>query len=328
MMTCADVGKVVTFDTQGATFPVENWIFPEFTPQILERQSQRLVVIDEMGIKKRISKEENSIPEYYEWPVTTRDDWEKLKAERFNPQTPGRYPENLKEEAEKDKSIDYPLCIDGHPAVGFFGSLRYLMGEVKLLTSYYDNPQLVKQIIDDLTDFWIQLWTPILSEIEIDWVQIWEDMCYKTGSLISPQMFREFMLPAYKRFTSFLRDMGVKNIFVDTDGNCWELIPLFLEGGVTGLFPMEVAAGMDVVDVRGRYPHVQIMGGIDKRALAKGKKEIDRELERKIPPVAKSGGFIPFIDHAVPPDVSWDNFCYYRKRLAELCEKFYCCETQ
>ncbi len=311
---CKDPGIVVRFDKGGERFPLEHWIFPEFEPQVLEDLGDRLIIIDEMGIRKKSSREKDSIPEYYEWPVKTRNDWERFREERLNPKTPGRYPQNLDEVIQEFEDRDYPLSIGGLP-VGFFGSLRYLMGEVKLFTSYYDAPDLVKQIIDDLVDFWIQLWTPVLSRIQVDWVNMWEDMCYKTGPLISPTIFREFMLPAYKKFTSFLRDMGAKHIIVDTDGRCWNLIPLFLEGGVTGLYPFEGAAGMDVVEVRKKYANLQIMGGIDKRMLARGKKEIDEELEGKIPFMLKRGGYIPHVDHHIPPDVSLENFVYYRNRL-------------
>ena len=315
---CEDPGNVVKFDKGAENFPLVNWIFPEFEPQVLEELGDRLLIIDEMGIKKKSSRENDSIPEYYEWPIKTRDDWERFKEERLDPKTPGRYPENLDGVIERFKRRDYPLLIGGHPAVGFFGPVRYLMGEVKLFTSYYDDPDLVRKIISDLVDFWIQLWTPVLSRIQVDWVYMWEDMCYKTAPLISPAIFREFMLSAYTRFTSFLKEMGVKNIIVDTDGNCWDLIPLFLEGGVTGLYPMEVAAGMDVVEVRKKYPNLQIMGGIDKRVLAKGRNEIDEELKRKITFMLKRGGYIPCVDHAVPPDVPLENFVYYRKRLEEI----------
>lgn len=120
-----------------------------------------------------------------------------------------------------------------------------------------------------------------------------------------------------------MREMRIKNIIVDTDGNCWELISFFLEGGATGLFPMEVAARMDVVEVRKRYPNLQIMGGIDKRALARGKKEIDKELEAKIPFMLKKGSYILHVDHHIPPDVPLKNFVYYRNRLEEMIDKFY-----
>lgn len=316
---CDDISSVVNLDKATERVPVQKWIFPEFQTEILEEMEDSLIVIDEMGIKKKIGKENGSIPLYYSWPVKSQEDWENLKAERLDPKTPGRYPDNFDEIIEQFKKRDYPLSIGSRP-VGFFGSLRYLLGEVRLLTGYYDDPDLIKDMISYLVDFWIELFSPILSKIKVEWFNMWEDMCYKTGPLISPGLFREFMLPAYKKFTGFLRDNGVANIIVDTDGNCWELISLFLEGGVTGLFPMEVAAGMDIVEVRKSFPKLQIIGGLDKRALARSKGDIDKELERKIPFMLKKGGYIPTGDHLIPPDVSLENFLYYRHRIEEIIE--------
>jgi len=58
-------------------------------------------------------------------------------------------------------------------------------------------------------------------------------------------------------------------------------------------------------------------GGVDKRAIAKGGDIIKKELERIIPPLFKDGGYIPSCDHGVPHDISWKNFIYYCKLLAE-----------
>ena len=57
-------------------------------------------------------------------------------------------------------------------------------------------------------------------------------------------------------------------------------------------------------------------GGFDKRAIAKGPEAIDKELAR-IKPVIDDGGFIPGCDHGIPHDISWQNFLYYTKRLAQ-----------
>jgi uroporphyrinogen decarboxylase len=128
------------------------------------------------------------------------------------------------------------------------------------------------------------------------------------------------MLPAYRKMTDFYRDHGVETILVDCDGDVMGLVPLLIEGGVTGLYPFEVSGRTDAVEVRRAHPRFQILGGIDKKKIAAGREAIDEELERKIPPVFQSGGFVPFTDHTVPPDISWENFCYYRERLAELAE--------
>ena len=75
------------------------------------------------------------------------------------------------------------------------------------------------------------------------------------GSIISPASFKEFLSPYYKRLIDFLKSSrGVKNIFVDCDGNTWELTPLWIESGETGQYPMEVTAGMDIVKMRKQFP--------------------------------------------------------------------------
>ena len=69
-----------------------------------------------------------------------------------------------------------------------------------------------------------------------------------------------------------------------------------------------------------KYPNLAFMGGIDKRALAQGKEAIDRELER-IRPAVQRGRYIPDLDHLVPDDVSWENYCYYAESLKALVGK-------
>jgi uroporphyrinogen decarboxylase len=147
-------------------------------------------------------------------------------------------------------------------------------------------------------------------------------MAYKNGPLISPKMFDEFVAPYYRRLTGFLRAHGVDVICVDTDGDCRRLIPGFLQAGVSGLYPFEVQAGMDIVEVRKNFPRLLIQGGIDKTKIALGGAAIDAELEAKLPSLLSQGGFIPCCDHLVPPDVSWENFVYYRERVKDYIAKY------
>jgi hypothetical protein len=132
-------------------------------------------------------------------------------------------------------------------------------------------------------------------------------------------MVREFILPEYKRLTAFFRSHGIKTVLLDTDGDLRQLIPIFLEGGITGLLPFEVNAGLNVVEIREAYPRLQILGGIDKVQLARGRQAIEEELAAKVTPeMLRQGGFIPMVDHSVPMDISWDSFRYYRERLREI----------
>jgi uroporphyrinogen decarboxylase len=87
---------------------------------------------------------------------------------------------------------------------------------------------------------------------------------------------------------------------------------------------MEVNAGMDIVKFRKLYPRLQIQGGIDKVQVALGRNAIDKELDSKVPTMIRSGGYIPYFDHAVPEDVSWENFKYYRQRLQDIIQRTPC----
>jgi len=147
---------------------------------------------------------------------------------------------------------------------------------------------------------------------------MWEDMAFKNGPLISPAFFRTFMLPYYKEMVDFYKQMGAPWVTVDTDGNMTELIPLFMEAGIDGLLPFEVAAGMDVREVRRDFPDLRILGGIDKRALAVSEEATDRELEQRLPEMFRQSGFVPSLDHHVQPEVPYCNFKHYLRKCREI----------
>ena len=126
-------------------------------------------------------------------------------------------------------------------------------------------------------------------------------------------------MPHYKKVTGLLRSKGVDIIFVDSDGNISQLIPLWIESGVNGMYPLEVAAGMDAVELRQRYGNECLLwGNIDKRALAKSKEALKEELDRKIPFLLSQGGYFPGIDHFIPEDVPLENFQFYLDYLRGL----------
>jgi len=57
-----------------------------------------------------------------------------------------------------------------------------------------------------------------------------------------------------------------------------------------------------------------LMGGINKRAVAREGKAMREEVDRVIP-IAEEGGYIPHLDHGAPPDISWHNICKYMDYL-------------
>jgi uroporphyrinogen decarboxylase len=304
---CHDAAEGAGLDAPSLGVPVNLFLSPPFDDEDLGEEEGRLLVRDAMGIVKRISRDRDSIPLFEAWPVTDMASFETLAAERLNPVSEDRFPSDWEQQAAVLNAYEGVVALGGHPC-GFFGAARYLLGEVRLLMGFLDNPEFIHRVINHLADLWCSLYERVLTEVNVDCIHIWEDMAFKNGPLISPELFRQFLVPAYDRVTSTARHHGVKTILVDTDGDCRKLIQHFLDGGVTGLYPFEVQSGMDVKAIRETYPRLQLLGGIDKMQVAEGPEAIDAELSRRLPGVVEGGGYIPMGDHQIPPEVSWKNY--------------------
>ena len=101
-------------------------------------------------------------------------------------------------------------------------------------------------------------------------------------------------MPYYKKITGFLRSKGVDIIMVDSDGDINEIIPLWIESGVNGMWPLEVQAGVDAVEIRKKFGKECILwGNIDKRAMAEGPEAIKEEIDKKVPFLIAEGGISP-----------------------------------
>jgi uroporphyrinogen decarboxylase len=180
-------------------------------------------------------------------------------------------------------------------------------------------PELIKEIMDFCAEFQTGVLHRALDDLDVDFVIISEDMAYKNGPMIGPEAVKEFMSTAYHEIAKFFREHGVKILIVDSDGNVDLLIPIWLKLGLNGIIPCEVAAGMDVVKLGEKYPDLIMIGGIDKRELAKDKESVKKEVEYRVPPLVKRGGYFPGVDHAVPADVPLENYKYFVSLLKNHC---------
>ncbi len=300
--------------------PVNLGVHPGFEEEVFEETDAYRVFRSGNGVIVRQFKHHGGSlhsTQFLEYPIKNRCDWQRLRDERLDPHAPGRYPAEPEWEQMKAewRSRDQVISIDGG---SFYGFLRDWIGFENLSYLVYDEPALVREMMDYLGAFFVEVLHKALDEITIDFAMFWEDMCYKAGPLLSPRHFREFMLPNYKKVTSFLVEHGVELSWVDCDGNIEALIPLWIEGGVTGFYPLEVASGMDAARLRPQYGRQIVMwGNVDKRALTAGKEAIDAELAR-LTPVAAEGGFIPLVDHGVPDDVPLAHYLYYLEQRKKI----------
>jgi hypothetical protein len=299
---------------------INNGPVPAFETKILERTAEWAIIEDEMGaVLKRWTDREIGMFQWYSYAIRGREQWERFK-QHLNPDSPSRYPEYWDDLKRCYRERDYPLGI--HMG-SFYGWIRNWVGMEHLALWYYDDPDLVHEMSEYVADFMLKLIDRALTEIpDLDFAIIWEDMCHKTGSLISPALFREFHLEPLKRVTKVVREAGIDILMLDCDGRVDDMLPLWLEAGVNLHYPLEAASGCDPLHYRELYgKDILLLGAIDKRVLREDctKADIEREVMAKVPPLVAQGGFSPWVDHAVPPDVPYANFKYFLDLINEIC---------
>lgn len=246
-------------------------------------------------------------------PVRTRDDYLALK--------PYLYPEHPVDEkligqwAERQRAGEMVIWLT---LEGFFWFPRTLFGIEQHLYAFYDQPDLMKEMNEDLLAYNLRVLDQFCEICVPDFMTFAEDMSYNHGPMLSKELFDEFMAPYYLRINPVLRERGIVSI-VDTDGDITHPVSWFMEVGCEGFLPLERMAGVDVSELRKKHPDVKLLGAFDKTVMHLGEERMRQEFERLLP-VMRQGGFIPSVDHQTPPQVSLENYRLFIRLLREYCE--------
>jgi len=309
------------FEPEGMRLPTNMRMNPPFDEKIIEEKESSIVMRDGNGIlaeRFRNMVKASSIPHFLDFPVKTPGHWVDMK-ERYRLDDPAR---RISEEELKSlrEARDNGIAIHAR-FYGFYGQLRNWMGMENLSYAFYDHPDM----IHDMVNHWSQLAAmqveSLPADIPIDVVDWWEDMASRNGPLVSPGVFRRFLQPGYHRVMTEAKKRGCVISMVDCDGNPYHIVSNWLEEGVNIMFPLEVAAGVDIHAWREEFGMgLRLRGGVAKAPLVEGGSAVDRELER-IRPIFEQGGYIPHLDHLVPPDIPYSHYCYYLDKKRELIGK-------
>lgn len=300
--------------------PIRTRFVREPRQTVIEETEETVTIRTELGETLVTFKPGHgeSIPTHLSYAIRTRDDWRRVRDEFLPLDVDARLPSNWAE--VKARCAEPRDFILNTPQMGFYGILRNWMGVEEISVAFAEDPDWIAEMMDHLLELYLRVSRRIVDEgIRPDLSGWWEDMCFNHGPLISPAMFREFMVPRYRQVTDFWRAHGVDRAVVDSDGNIHALAPLWVEAGIHILLPCE-AAHTDTLRLRRENPEAFLMGGVDKRALARGRAAIDAELER-VRRVMELGRYMPHVDHLVPPDVPLADYLYYREKKRALLQR-------
>jgi hypothetical protein len=198
---------------------------------------------------------------------------------------------------------------------GFFWFPRTMMGFVKLMYAFIEDPELIHRMNEDLLKFNLDLLDQIERTCVPTFVTLAEDMSYNNGPMIGEDLFEEFVAPYYRRLLPRIKEMNMLTV-VDTDGDVTLMVPWQQRAGVDGVLPLERQAGVDGMKIREAFPDFALVGHFDKMTMPLGEAAMRAEFER-LTPFIKSGRYIPSVDHQTPPSVSLEQYRIYLKLLEE-----------
>jgi uroporphyrinogen decarboxylase len=188
----------------------------------------------------------------------------------------------------------------------------------ELLVDVLDDPAWCADMFATYTDLLLAVLQRCLDRgMKPDGIFLVEDIAFKTSLLISPATWDALLRPCYERISALLRRRGIR-FLMHTDGRMWDLLPRLIEVGVEALNPFECLAGMDIAELRRRYPRtLTCHGNLSVASLLGERTALEAELRRKIPYAAR-GGFILHSDHSIPFGVRYEQYRWALQRAQEV----------
>jgi len=289
---------------------------PQFPVEVLHEDDEYIIERTSFGGIRRNHRDYSTTPEIIDWPCKCREDWEKIKP-RLVPHERRvdwvQFMNNYHREKSRGRFLMYGA------AVGFDKIQSYVRTD-RLLRAIITDPEWVKdmywtdaKLVMAMCDILIK------AGFKFDGAFLYCDLGYKNGLLFSPKHFEEQLHPVFKELCRFFKSRGMY-VFLHSCGCVKDLIPYFIEEGFDVLQPLEVKAGMDLIELKEKYgDKIAFMGGIDVRLMALDDlKPLEREIKNKITIAKEGGGYIYHSDHSVPKNVSFKNY----KKAIELVLKY------
>ena len=274
-------------------------------------------VRDTEGAYIKVKPGAQGIPTHLGYSLVDRESWEKDYLPRMKWKEEQVDMELLNRLAAESETRDFFMNMY---CGSLYGKMRNFWGVEEISCLQYEDPELFEECMETAAEVYYQNAKKLLSAgVQWDAGAYWEDICYNRGPLIGPENFQKYTAHNYRRMSDLLHSHGIDIIMVDCDGLVDELVPTWLDNGVNTLWPMEYGAWeCDFSTLRAKFgKELLCIGNINKKIFAWDKAAIDKEIER-IKRLIDLGGYVPCMDHSIPPDAEWDMVRYFVDRFREI----------
>ena len=171
--------------------------------------------------------------------------------------------------------------------IGIFPTMLS-MGTENFCVALYDDRPFIETVLDRYCD-WIAIVAERVCTLGFDVFASTDDMAFNTAPFFSPKVFRELVLPRYRRVATKITLPWI----IHSDGNLLPFVDDLLSVGVAGLHPNEKGA-MDIRAMKRTYgDRLCLLGNVDLNLLGMGSPDaVDKEVRELIRDVGPGGGYI------------------------------------
>jgi uroporphyrinogen decarboxylase len=280
---------------------------PRFPSKVLERDAEFIVETTVYGGVRKNHRDHSTTPEIVDYPVKDKSDW----YERIKPRLEPSYTRvdwvTARSRFERERSEGRFICYSG--INGYDVCQNYIRTD-ELLLALITEPEMFKDMVETHATLIIEQAKMMIAQgFEFDGAFLYNDMGYRNGPLFSPAMYRRLIMESDQRLTEFFHSHDMP-VLLHSCGNVKPLIPALIEAGIDCLQPLEVKAGMDVIELKEKHgAEMAFMGGIDQRLMSHPDRGlIAEEIAQKFEVAKKGGGYIYHSDHSVPTDVTFEQY--------------------
>jgi len=171
----------------------------------------------------------------------------------------------------------------------------------------YDDRDFVEEILEISTEYWVNFVKAAIKE-GVDFMYAAEDIAYKSGLFIRPEVFKPMWLPKVKRIFEPIVNAGLPIMF-HSDGKLDEIMDDLIDIGITCLHPMDPYS-INYRDYKKRYgTRIALSGNIDiEYPLVKGTPEdVERDVREHMAILKPGGGYICSSSHSIVNYIPHEN---------------------
>lgn len=305
------------FDLEPDEETVERWIREGLPPKISTSDFFNLESHYSVGLMLRSSPFYRMAPDLLQDPAAFE--------RHYDPDDPKRYEKGYIKRAALLRQEGRVIYVDASGG----GLLQMLgVGDWKSLEAacyaLINEPKQIENLLDRTTDFYCACLERVLSRVSVDYASFYEPIASNKGPVISPEMFKRYAIPGYKKVMSLLDKYNVPlRVFCATGGDLTSILNLLVDAGINVLWLSNIAvSSMEYMALHRHFGNqISLIGGIDSEILKQNEMTFRKEIENTVLPLLEKGRYLPCLDDRPRVTVSFPKYRLFRQILAELAQR-------